>query len=145
MPLAMIFLCFFMAAGLTQAAQPAPSAGGGPIEVYVNGARYDSVEDYKALRKSPQDDVAKVKARTIVLAPDVSRALDKISVEPAIGRVMADFKQNWDDPAPKFTISTAELEDRIRALVADRKEPVLLISQPQKLTVAAYGGQEGDK
>ncbi len=126
MRLTTVFLCFFLAAGLVQAAQP--------VEIYANGTRYDSMEAYKALKKSPQDDVAS--------ETKVPAALEGISLEQAIGRVMADFKQNWDDPTPKFTISTLELEDRIRALAADRKEPVLLISKPQKLTVAAYEDQD---
>ena len=72
------------------------------------------------------------------LTPQTRQALDDISLEYAIGRVMADFDQNWENPVPGFTISTAQLEDRLRALAADRKEPVLLILGPQKLRVAAY-------
>lgn len=102
-----------------------------PIEIYVNGTRYESIEAYKAsaivsLRETP------------LLTPQTRHALDHISLEYAIGRVMADFDQNWDNPVPKFTISTAQLEERLRALVADRTEPVLLILGPQKLRVAAY-------
>ena len=108
-----------------------PAAGG--VEIYVNGVWYESIEAYKAsaivsLRKTP------------LLTSQTRQALDNISLEYAIGRVMADFDQNWENPVPKFTISTAELEDRLRALVADRPEPVLLIAGPQKLRVAAYTG-----
>ncbi len=107
-----------------------------PIEIYVNGARYGSIEAYKAraivsLRETPP---------LAGLTPQTRHALDDISLEYAIGRVMADFDQNWEDPVPKFTISTAQLEDRLRALVADRPELVLLIAGPQKLRVAAYTG-----
>jgi hypothetical protein len=107
-----------------------------PIEIYVNGARYESVDDYKAhaivsLRETPP---------LAGLTPQTRHALDNISLEYAIGRVMADFDQNWEDPVPKFTISAAQLEDCLRALVADRPEPVLLILGPQKLRVAAYTG-----
>ncbi len=105
-----------------------------PIEIYANGARYESIDAYKAhtivpLRKTPP---------LAGLTPQTRHALDGISLEYAIGRVMADFDQNWENPVPKFTISSAQLEDRLRALVADRPEPVLLISGPQKLRVAAY-------
>ncbi len=106
-----------------------------PIEVYANGQRYGSVDDYKA--HTP--------VQTSFLTLQTRHALDNISLEYAIGRVMADFDQNWENPVPKFTISAAQLEDRLRALVADRSEPVLLIAGPQKLRVAAYTGptQEG--
>ncbi len=104
-----------------------------PIEIYVNGVRYESIEAYKAH--------AAVSSREIpVLTPQTRRTLDNISLEYAIGRVMADFDQSWESPVPQFTISSAELEDRLRALVADRPGPVLLIAGPQKLRVAAYTG-----
>ncbi len=112
-----------------------------PVEIYANGARYESIDSYKArtivsLRETPP---------LAGLTPQTRHALDNISLEYAIGRVMADFDQNWENPVPKFTISAAQLEDRLRALVADRSEPVLLIAGPQKLRVAAYTGptQEG--
>jgi len=106
------------------------------IEIYADGARYGSIEAYKAsaivsLRETPP---------LAGLTPQTRRALDDISLEYAIGRVMADFDQNWENPVPKFTISTAQLEDRLRALVADHRQPVLLIAGPQKLRVAAYTG-----
>ncbi len=102
-----------------------------PIEIYANGARYESIDAYKAHTIVPL-------RKTSLLTPQTRHALDGISLEYAIGRVMADFDQNWENPVPKFTISSAQLEDRLRALVADRPEPVLLISGPQKLRVAAY-------
>ncbi len=108
-----------------------PAVGG--VEIYVNGQRYESIEAYKAraivsLRKTP------------LLTPQTRQALDDISLEYAIDRVMTDFDQNWENPVPQFTISTAQLEERLRALVADRPEPVLLIAGPRKLRVAAYTG-----
>ncbi len=105
-----------------------PAAGG--VEIYVNGQRYESVDDYKA--HSP--------VQTSFLTPQTRQALDDISLEYTIGRVMTDFNQNWENPVAQFTISTAQLEERLRALVADRPEPVLLIAGPRKLRVAAYTG-----
>ncbi len=113
-----------------------------PIEIYVNGARYESVDDYKAHTDYKAHAIVSLRETPPLagLTPQTRHALDNISLEYAIGRVMADFGQNWENPVPKFTISAVQLEDRLRALVADRPEPVLLISGPKKLRVAAYTG-----
>lgn len=130
-----VFLFFYAGGpGILWADKPDPPAGG--VEIYVNGVRYESIDAYKAhtmvsLRKTPP---------LAGLTPQTRHTLDNISLEYAIGRVMADFDQNWENPVPKFTISAAQLEERLRALVADRPEPILLILGPQKLRVAAYTG-----
>ncbi|MBI4309723.1 MAG: hypothetical protein HY591_05280 [Candidatus Omnitrophica bacterium] len=63
--------------------------------------------------------------------------MQAISYEHALKRVAVDFKQDWDNPMPKFTIDPYELGDRLGALVDGRKEPVLVISDSKKLRVMA--------
>ena len=130
-----IFLFLFCAA--------APARADGSVEIIVNGVRYQSIDAYKALKKGGPHTI--VLPQKPAVDPETSRALDTISLEHGIGRVMADFNQNWDDPMPKFTISPTELEDHIRSLVEGRKGPVLLIAEPGKLKVAVYGPRDLEK
>ena len=136
-----------------------------PVEVYIKGVRYESIEAYrfsKTKAKSIQgpasmedDQLLRAKTRELGLAynarnvktialkpitsisPQTAQQWQTLGYEHGVGRVIIDFKQNWDNPVPKFTVSFDELEGRLRALAADRPEPVLLISNSNKLRVMA--------
>jgi len=136
-----------------------------PVEIFISGVEYPSLEAYKASKaelkniqgvaSAADEDFLRAKAkelgidfdpkkvRTIAFNPPISvrtaEQLHAVSYEGGVGRVKADFEQNWDNPMPKFTISSGELEDRLKAVAGDRTEPVLIVSDANKLRVMALG------
>lgn len=132
-----------------------------PVEIFVGGVEYPSMEAYKqshievksirgAASVADEDflraqaaklgiDFDPQKVKTVTLAPAIStqtaKALQAISYEHGVGAVQADFQQNWDDPAPKFTVHADELEQRLKAVAGDRKGPILIVSDNDKLRV----------
>jgi hypothetical protein len=144
-----------------------PSAlawGAAPPEIYINGIRYASIQDYKAAQSrahqikgfaSPDDeeflrakskergihfDPKQVKTITLTpapISPETAAKLERAGYEHGVSHVMTDFSQNWDNPVPKFTITSEEVEGRLRALVGDRREPVMIVSGNRKLRVIA--------
>ena len=139
-----------------------------PVEILIGGKAYSSLQEYRAskIKKSiiiqgpvsDQDeqlqraqsaqlgiayDPKKVKTISIVSKAE-QLAKDKLKaggIESKIGRVTADFEQNWDHPSPKFTITTKELEGRLKAELGGRSEPIILLSDYNKLRIMAleYG------
>ncbi len=150
-----------------------PSAGllAGPVEVVVNGDRYPSLQAYQeskkyskhiilgaeagseadslkaeALRLGVMYDPLKIKTITLVSTGEalaIQRLVD-LGVEKPMGQVVTDFHQNWDQATPNFTLAPEELEARLKSLVEGRKEPVLLMSGPNKLRVMSLK-HEGSK
>jgi len=138
-------------------------AGGKPIEILANGVAYPSMEAYKKahsqatsiqgsasaedeefLRAKTKElgvefDPQKVKTITVTPAAKARQQLQAVSYESGVGRAETGFKKEWDDPMPKFTISSGELEDRLKAVAGDRKEPVLMVADSNKLRVMALG------
>jgi len=86
------------------------------------------------------------KIKTIAIKPQLSEeTADKLAAISANGdlpNVVADFEQGWDNPQPHNTVSADQLGEKIRAAVGDRKEPVLLISDPKKMRIMALSPQE---
>ena len=120
------------------------------VEIYVKGVRYHSIEEYRYSKTQKQSGLAKSvqpsKPREIVVKPNAStgtKQWEVIGYEHAIGRVMADFTQNWDNPHPKFNISSQDVENRLKALLDGRREPVLIVSGDKKLRVMSF--KEGMK
>ena len=124
------FICFLLFMST------APCAAS-EIEIFINGVRYPSIEAYRASKEpKAQEKVVRIdpiKGETITEA--AAKQWRLVGVEHAVGRVMVDFTQNWNDPLPKFKIEPRELEDRIKSLVDGRKAPVLIVSQDHKLRV----------
>ena len=117
---AFCFLCLVPALGLAKT----------PIEVIIGGVSYASIEEYRKAGKSKDIDANPKEEKAI-------KQLETASYEHSMNTVMTDFRQNWDDPIPKFTLKRDELAERMRALVGDRAEPVLVIAEPHKLRVMA--------
>ena len=115
-----------------------------PVEVVINGTDYPSFEAYQAAkehsRNAQKPDPAGHEKAAVPVAEAIGiKRLQAAGYEHGVKRVMTDFKQNWDNPAPKWIISPSELEERLGALVDGRKEPVLVVSESNKLRVTALG------
>lgn len=109
-----------------------------PVEIFINGVHYESIEAYRAGAKTEKEtDNPKVKSTN----NDISK-WDSIGYEHGMRMVLSDFRQDWDNPIPKFEVTAEDLEERIRALVEDRREPVLFISDSNKLRVMALKGDQ---
>ena len=105
------------------------------IEVIVGGKSYYSVDSYKAAKRgvvSPQEALPE---KWDPQTEKAFKALKSVSSEDSVGHVKADFDQNWDNPSPKFNITSEELEQRLEAVADNRKEPVLVVSDNGKLRV----------
>ena len=115
------------------------------IEIVVNGTSYTSIEAYKASKNGlPKAELKPYKpatAKTIELTPPapISKSTAKtwktIGYENSVKRVVADFEQNWDNPMPKFRIASDELEDRFKALLDGRTQPLMVVSEANKLRI----------
>lgn len=110
------------------------------IEVIVGGKSYYSVDSYKATQRNkvtPQEAVSPevVPEKSDPMTIKAMKELSSISSEDSVGRVRADFDQNWDNPSPKFKIASEELQQRLESIADDRKEPVLVVSENGKLRV----------
>lgn len=110
------------------------------IEVIVGGKSYYSVDSYKATQRNkvtPQEAVSPevVPEKADPMTIKAMKELSSISSEDSVGRVRADFDQNWDNPSPKFKIASEELQQRLESIADDRKEPVLVVSENGKLRV----------
>ena len=130
----------------------APAGAAKPVEVIIRGVRYASLEAYRAAAENKAEPMHKTVfiddkgAKTVTLTPiseQTEKRLQKVGYEHSLSHMVVDFKQNWDDPMPKFAISPAELEERMRAVAGDRTEPVLIISDSNKLRVMALGKEKG--
>lgn len=110
------------------------------IEVIVGGKSYYSVDSYKATQRNkvtPQEAVPPevVPEKADPMTIKAMKELSSISSEDSVGRVRADFDQNWDNPSPKFKIASEELQQRLESIADNRKEPVLVVSENGKLRV----------
>lgn len=132
-------LCLLCAVGLPCGMASAKGA----VEIIVNGVQYGSIEAYKAAVNKPNTDKEAVKTvDNKLISAKTAKEWQRVGYEHGVEQVVSDFKQNWDDPAPKFTIASGELEERIRSLVQGRQGPVLFISGTHKLRVMALGKEE---
>ncbi len=113
-----ILLCFSVIVPVGAWAQ-------GSVEIYANGTRYESISAYNALKKFPMEE---------------GHELDQISLEHGLAKAMADFDENGHS-AMAAPLSSVELQERMRAVAAGRRGALLLISDPYKLRIAAYGDQ----
>ena len=105
------------------------------IEVIIAGKSYDSIDSYRASKRDP---TPSQKPSPEVLDKKTEQAINQltsVSSEQSVAVVKSDFDQNWDDPTPKFTIESQELEKRLEAIADNRKEPILVVSDNGKLRV----------
>ena len=151
----MVLVCLFFTASAWAEAES--------VEIVAGGVKYPSMKAYKDLGTdlktiygvaSRQDeellrsqsqalripfDSRTVKTVTLAgptsINPETLRALEAIGQEGPLRQAVVDFKQSWENPVPEMTIDLGELEDRLEAVAADRQEPVLLISQANRIRV----------
>ncbi len=121
-----LFLAVFCAGSLAYA---------NDIEVIIGGKSYDSMALYRAAKRDPAPSKEAMPEKLDPQTEKAVKELKSVSSEQSVGRVKADFDQNWDNPTPKFKIEAAELEQRLEALADNRKEPVLVVSENGKLRV----------
>ena len=106
----------------------------GAVEIYSAGKHFDSLEAYKGTGSiSPQ-----TQQEAVILDPG-QQGLNKISYNNGVHHVVVNFKQNWNNPKPRFIIGADELEYTIAEIMKNQREPTLLISDPKKLRIMSYG------
>lgn len=114
-----------------------------PIEVIVNGVSYDSLEAYRTSKIGPlkakpaaavMGPAPETKPSTPISGPTADK-LDKIGYEKGVTKVIVDFRQDWNNPVPKFYVTNKDLEERLKALIEGREEPVMVVSGARKLRV----------
>ncbi|MBI3602018.1 MAG: hypothetical protein HY209_03900 [Candidatus Omnitrophica bacterium] len=107
------------------------------IEIYAAGQHFDSFEDYQ---KSRQNNLEPLHAPLI--PGQVRQKLEKVSYNDGIDHVVVDFQQDWQNPKPRFILDADELEQAIRETMGDQQQPMLLISDPQKMRMMSYSPQD---
>ncbi len=123
-----IFLSLFFNTQLSQ----------GAIEIYSAGKRFDSFEDYK----KPVTDSAPQTKQTDSILDSGQQRLDKISYNSGVSHMMTNFVQGWKSPRPRFIVDSDELQYTIQEAMQNQQQPILLISDPDKLRIMSYSNQD---
>ncbi len=160
----MRFLCLTSVALL---ALPINVEAGKPVEIFVAGERYETLEAYKAAvfqkkrdaLKQQQElagdakalgvDIDPKKIKTITIKPAISAQtatkLQLASADNGLQKLLVDFKQNSKKPNLQKFVSPQELEDKIRETVSSTKNPVLLISEQGKMRIMTLTPKDKQK
>ncbi len=111
------------------------------IEIYAAGKHFDSFEDYqKSRQKGNMKLTGPIEERrhAPLIPKQVRQKLEKVSYNGGVYHVVVDFGQNWQNSKPRFILDADELGQAVRETMADRQEPMLLISDPQKMRMMSY-------
>ena len=73
-------------------------------------------------------------------AESYADAIKKVSIDGKVAHMIMDFKQGSDPSSLKITAD--ELEAKIRQAVGERKGPLLLIFDPQRMRLMALSDEE---
>lgn len=114
------------------------------IEIYARGEYFDSFEDYQDSRQHHLSDSMKLSGpiqeerQVPFISREVRQKLDKISYNSGVDHVTADFQQNGQNPEAGFIRDDQELRDVLQETMEGQHDPVLLISDPEKMRIMSY-------
>ena len=115
------------------------SSSQGAIEIYANGHKFDSIQQYTSwkessaqLKKDPSS-----KAHQVNLSDATRRKLYVLSIENGMAGILQNFYQTWGQSVLPLThrISSDQLQGAIQQAVTASKDPKLLISGPGKMRI----------
>ena len=110
----------------------------GAVEIYANGHKFDSIQDYTSWEESALHSKAlSLKDGQIKISDTTRRKLYILSIENGMAGILQNFYQSWGQSALPVThrISSDQLQGAIQQAVMASTDPKMLISQPGKMRI----------
>jgi len=103
------------------------------VEIYANGQKYDSFEDYVASKKTHP----LVQINELGITESTSHKMYVLGIENGVNEALKNFYQHWGQMDFQFAgpISKSQLQNAIKEEVTKSQNPKLLISEPGKLRI----------
>ena len=110
----------------------------GAVEIYANGHKFDSIQDYTSWEESALHSKAlSLKDGQIKISDTTRRKLYILSIENGMAGILQNFYQTWGQSVLPVThrISSDQLQEAIQQAVMASTDPKMLISQPGKMRI----------